>query len=104
MKTIPIRSILDKGALVAFTLLNAISSEAIAQSAIASPIAKWSYIHHSSTELEGALREQAGVSSAFATYRYLDSLAAVNYREAYRRDQNPVSGLAQGNHTEISAE
>ncbi len=88
MKTLPIRSILAQAGLTVlatFGLINVNSSNAIAQPAIAAPIQNWSYIHHSSTALEGALRGQAEVISAAATYRYMDSLAVVNYQEAIRR-------------------
>jgi len=60
-------------------------SDANAQPAIAAPMQNWSYIHHSSTATEGALRGRAEVISAVGTYVYLDSLAIVNYQEAYRR-------------------
>ncbi len=53
--------------------------------AIAQPIANWSYTGHSSTLTEGALRGQATVVSAVGQAVYLDSLAAVNYAEAYKR-------------------
>ncbi|MFY7876939.1 MAG: hypothetical protein ACOVQM_15905 [Pirellula sp.] len=58
---------------------------AVAQTAIAAPTGNWNYIHHSSTATEGALRGQAEVISAVAKYRYMDSLAVINYQEAYRR-------------------
>ena len=62
------------------------TSQAFAQGpAIAQPIANWSYTGHSSTLTEGALRGQATVVSAVGQTVYLDSLAAVNYAEAYKR-------------------
>lgn len=88
MKKLLNRSIFTQAALTTlatFGLFNANFSGAIAQPAIAAPIANWSYIHHSSTATEGALRGQAEVISAAATYRYMHSLAVVNYQEAYRR-------------------
>jgi hypothetical protein len=88
MRKILNRSTLAQAALTClatFGLFNADSTDAIAQPAIAAPIANWSYIHHSSTATEGALRGQAEVISAAATYRYMDSLSVVNYQEAYRR-------------------
>lgn len=53
--------------------------------AIAQPIANWSYTGHSSTLVEGSLRGQAAVISSVGQTVYLDSLAAVNYVEAYKR-------------------
>ena len=88
MITLPIRSVLAQAtftALATFALFNANSSDVLAQPAIAALYGNWSYIHHSSTATEGALRGQAEVISAAAMYRYMDSLAVVNYQEAYRR-------------------
>ena len=63
-----------------------ITTQANAQGpAIAQPIANWSYTGHSSTLTEGALRGQAAVVSSVGQTVYLDSLAAVNYAEAYKR-------------------
>lgn len=60
--------------------------QALAQGpAIAQPIANWSYTGHSSTLVEGALRGQSAVISSVGQTIYLDSLAAVNYAEAYKR-------------------
>ena len=53
--------------------------------AIAQPIANWSYTGHSSTLVEGALRGQSAVISSVGQTVYMDSLAAVNYAEAYKR-------------------
>jgi hypothetical protein len=53
--------------------------------AIAYPISNWSYIDHSSTAAEGALRGQAAVISSAGQAEYMDSLAAINYQEAYKR-------------------
>ncbi len=53
--------------------------------AIAQPIANWSYTGHSSTLTEGALRGQSAVISSMGQTVYLDSLAAINYAEAYKR-------------------
>lgn len=53
--------------------------------AIAYPINNWSYVRHSSTYAEGALRGQAAVISSAGQAVYLDSLAAINYAEAVRR-------------------
>ena len=51
----------------------------------AQPTANWSYTGHSSTFTEGALRGQSAVISAVGQTVYLDSLAAINYTEAYKR-------------------
>ncbi|MEQ1824695.1 MAG: hypothetical protein ABL921_02070 [Pirellula sp.] len=88
MKTIQIPAIIVKAA--SFTLsvfsMYCVSSSAVnAQPAIAAPIQYWSSIHHSSTVTEGALRGQAEMISALATYQYMYSLAMVNQQEAYRR-------------------
>jgi len=53
--------------------------------AIAAPSQNWSYINHSSTLGEGLLRGQAATLSAAGEAIYMDSLAAVNYAEAYKR-------------------
>lgn len=53
--------------------------------AIAQPIVNWSYTNHSSTFTEGALRGQSAVIGSIGQTVYLDSLAAINYTEAYKR-------------------
>ena len=53
--------------------------------AIAQPVANWSYTGHSSTLVEGALRGQSAVISSVGQTVYFDSLAAINYAEAYKR-------------------
>ncbi|MEQ1829266.1 MAG: hypothetical protein ABL921_25100, partial [Pirellula sp.] len=53
--------------------------------AIAYPINNWSYQRHSSTAAEGAMRGQAAVLSAAGQTVYLDSLASINYAEAFKR-------------------
>lgn len=53
--------------------------------AISQPINNWSYINHSSTALEGALRGQSAVISSAGQATYMDSLASINYAEAYKR-------------------
>ena len=75
---------------LAFAALVAASSFVTAQThaqgpAIAQPIANWSYTGHSSTLVEGAMRGQSAVISSVGQTIYLDSLAAVNYAEAYKR-------------------
>ena len=63
-----------------------IGGQSLAQGpAIAQPIANWSYTGHSSTFVEGALRGQSAVISSVGQTIYLDSIAAVNYAEAYKR-------------------
>lgn len=52
---------------------------------VAQPIANWSYTGHSSTLTEGALRGQSAVIGSIGQTVYLDSLAAINYTEAYKR-------------------
>jgi len=87
MKNVSIRTVFFQTtayALATYSLFYVNLSDANAQPAIAAPIQNWSYIHHSSTATEGALRGQAEVISAAGTYRYMDSLAIVNYQEAYR--------------------
>jgi len=53
--------------------------------AIAQPVANWSYVGHSSTLVEGALRGEAAVIGSAGQAIYMDSLAAINYVEAYKR-------------------
>ena len=53
--------------------------------AIAYPINNWSYLNHSSTANEGAYRGQAALVGAAGQAVYMDSLAAINYEEAYSR-------------------
>lgn len=53
--------------------------------AIAAPVANWSYLDHSSTADEGALRGQASVISAAGQTIYMSSLASINFEEAYKR-------------------
>jgi len=53
--------------------------------AIAAPVNNWSYLRHSSTLVEGALRGQAAVISSAGETVYYDSLASVNYAEAHKR-------------------
>lgn len=49
------------------------------------PIYNWSYQRHASTPTEGYLRGQASVLQAAGQTNYANSLAAVNFQEAYRR-------------------
>lgn len=49
------------------------------------PIMNWNYQHHSSTVDEGFMRGAASVVQATGQANYSNSLAAVNFAEAYRR-------------------
>ena len=49
------------------------------------PIYNWSYYRHASTPTEGYLRGQASIISSVGQTNYTNSLAAVNFQEAYRR-------------------
>ena len=50
------------------------------------PIVNWSYVGHSSTFEEGYLRGSAAVVQSVGQANYLQSVAAVNYQEAARRN------------------
>jgi hypothetical protein len=52
---------------------------------IAVPINNWTYYRHASTAEEGFLRGQAAVVQAVGQTNYTNSLAAVNYADAVRR-------------------
>jgi hypothetical protein len=52
---------------------------------VAAPINNWEFIDHSSTFGEGMQRGYASVLRGAGELAYLDSLAAVNYQEAYKR-------------------
>lgn len=52
---------------------------------VTTPINNWSYQHHASTATEGVLNGQARVVQAVGQATYLNSIAAVNQQEAYRR-------------------
>lgn len=49
------------------------------------PISNWNYQHHSSTFEEGYMQGAASVLQAAGQANYANSLAAVNFQEAYRR-------------------
>jgi hypothetical protein len=49
------------------------------------PMYNWNYQHHASTADEGYLRGAASVAQATGQQNYSNSLAAVNFAEAYRR-------------------
>ena len=86
MRTLNIKK-LRRIALVASVVAGVASSGQIRAQGpvIAQPIANWSYTGHSSTLTEGALRGQSAVISSMGQTVYLDSLAAINYTDAYRR-------------------
>ena len=47
-------------------------------------IYNWRYQHHASTALEGYLNGQANLVEAVGQANYLDSMAALNYQQAFR--------------------
>lgn len=67
--------------------LTAAASTALAQNnAVAlAPISNWNYQHHASTFEEGYMQGAASVLQAAGQANYANSLAAVNFQEAYRR-------------------
>jgi len=74
--------VLATGVVTGVALVDQVSSQG---PAIAQPVSNWSYTGHSSTLVEGALRGQSAVISSIGQTVYFDSLAAVNYAEAYKR-------------------
>lgn len=52
---------------------------------VAPPIVNWSYVGHSSTFEEGYLRGSAAVIQSAGQANYMNSIAAVNYQEATRK-------------------
>jgi hypothetical protein len=79
------KRITKKTVSLAFAIAATTSMGAAQGPAIATPINNWSFMNHSSTIAEGAMRGQASVMSAAGELAYLDSLASINYQEAYRR-------------------
>lgn len=67
--------------------LTAAASTASAQNngVALAPISNWNYQHHSSTYEEGYMQGAASVLQAAGQANYANSLAAVNFQEAYRR-------------------
>ena len=67
--------------------LTAAASSASAQnnSVALAPITNWSYGHHSATFEESYMQGAASVLQATGQANYANSLAAVNFQEAYRR-------------------
>nr|MCU0720266.1 hypothetical protein [Pirellula sp.] len=53
--------------------------------AIAAPITNWEFVDHSSTFGEGIQRGYASVLRGAGELAYMDSLAAINYQEAYKK-------------------
>ncbi len=70
--------------LVAVLATYSLASVATAQSTAYAPN-NWTYYHHASTAEEGFLRGQAAAVQAIGQANYANSLAAVNYADAYRR-------------------
>jgi hypothetical protein len=50
------------------------------------PISNWTYQNHASTAAEGFLQGQAAVVTSVGQANYLNSVAAVNFQEAVRRN------------------
>ncbi len=67
--------------------LTAAASTASAQNngVALAPISNWNYQHHASTAEEGYMQGAASVLQAAGQANYANSLAAVNFQEAYRR-------------------
>ena len=84
MKTTPhIRS-----SITALTVAIGLSGLSHAQSdgpAIAAPITNWEFVDHSSTFGEGIQRGYASVLRGAGELAYMDSLAAINYQEAFKK-------------------
>jgi len=83
MKSLILKN-LNLAALVASLSVGAAVAQAQG-TAIAQPILNWSYTNHSSTLVEGALRGQSAVIDSVGQAIYFDSLATINYAEAYKR-------------------
>jgi len=70
---------------LSLTVLAALAGVSLAQAPAMAPISNWTYYNHASTAGEGYLRGQAAAVQAVGQANYLNSLAAVNYADAYRR-------------------
>jgi hypothetical protein len=74
---------------VVLSFIGSVANNASAQVPVAAPVAgpihNWTYYRHSSTAEEGILRGQAAAVEAMGQANYANSLAAVNYADAYRR-------------------
>ena len=70
----------------ALALTAAASSASAQNNGVAlAPITNWSYGHYASTYEEGVMQGAASVLQASGQANYANSLAAVNFQEAYRR-------------------
>jgi len=72
---------------LAAVALTAVATTSVAQqnNVALTPINNWNYQHHASTAEEGYFRGAASVIQADGLANYSNSLAAVNFQEAYRR-------------------
>ncbi len=70
---------------LSLSIVAALSGILHAQAPAMAPVSNWSYYNHASTAAEGYLRGQAAAVQAVGQANYLNSLAAVNYADAYRR-------------------
>ena len=66
-------------------VVTSMASFGMAQAPVEVPINNWTYYRHASTFEEGALRGYAATVQAVGQTNYANSLAAVNFAEAYRR-------------------
>ena len=81
-----IRNFAIAATLSAMTLSSAAMTLRAQQPPVAlAPISNWNYQHHASTFEEGYFRGAASVLQAAGEANYTNSLAAVNFQEAYRR-------------------
>jgi hypothetical protein len=72
--------------MAALALSGVVNTGQAQQNAVAmAPINNWSYQHHASTFEEGYLQGAANVIQSAGQANYANSLAAVNFQEAYRR-------------------
>jgi hypothetical protein len=74
--------------IIALTVAMGLTGLSNAQSdgpAIAAPITNWEFIENSSTFGEGMQRGYASVLRGAGELAYMDSLAAINYQEAFRK-------------------
>ncbi len=72
-------------AALALTAAAASSASAQNNGVALAPISNWNYQHHASTYEEGYMQGAASVLQAAGQANYANSLAAVNFQEAYRR-------------------
>ena len=77
-----------RSSIAALTLTIGFAGLSNAQSdgpAIAAPITNWEFVDHSSTFGEGMQRGYASVLRGAGELAYMDSLAAINYQEAFKK-------------------